>query len=337
MIYPLIRKCLFQLDPETAHYTALRGLKVLGALGLLHLLPKTPRKPVTVMGLQFDNPIGLAAGYDRNCDHFEHLAAFGFGFLEVGTLTPSPTVGNPKPRVFRLPEHKAIINRFGFYNEGLEYALPYLNKRRYQGVLGVNITKDRATKNEDAAQDYIKMIAALYPHADYIAINISSPNTPGLRELQSETYLAELLDQLKTQQAQSQVEHGGRYVPLVIKVAPDLSVEEIEQMAQAFLKFELDGVIVGNTTISRPEVIANHPLVDEKGGLSGAPLMPLSTTVLAEFYRVLGEQVPIIALGGVMSAEDAKVKLEAGAKLVQIYTGLIYEGPGLVRRVVEGV
>jgi len=337
MIYPLARRLLFKLDPEVAHGVALKGLRMADKLGLSRLLfPKFESKPVEVMGLKFSNPLGLAAGYDRNCDYFEHLAAFGFGFLEVGTITPSPTAGNPKPRLFRLPEHQALINRYGFYNEGLAYALPFLKKRKYKGVLGVNITKDRATENEDAAKDYCLMIEALYPYVDYIAINISSPNTPGLRELQSETYLAELLEKLKLRQLKSQTEHGGRYVPLVIKAAPDLSTEEIKQMADAFLKYEMDGVIVGNSTVTRPHV-SEHPVAKEQGGLSGAPLKSLSTEVLAKFYQVLGDKVPLIALGGVMCAEDAKEKIAAGAKLVQIYTGLVYKGPGLVKEIVEGI
>lgn len=332
MFYPMLRKLLFLLDPEAAHWTALRLLNVAHAIGLTRLLFK-PRvdDPVEVMGLTFPNRVGLAAGYDRNADYILALASLGFGFIEVGTVTPDPCSGRPRPRLFRLVKERGIINRFGFANNGLTDMLQRLRQVKFNGVLGVNIVKNVTTSNEHAVDDYITLLNAVYPYVDYIAINISSPNTAGLRELQGGQYLSHLLTTLKARQAALEKEQN-RYVPLVVKVAPDLSQEDIEEMSAVFLHCEIDGVIVTNTALAR-ETVKDNPLSVEQGGLSGAPIFELATSKLAAFKEALGEKVPLIGVGGIMSAEDALKKRQAGADLVQLYTGLIYQGPGLVHAV----
>jgi dihydroorotate dehydrogenase len=335
-LYPLLRPLLFSLDPETAHEVTLKLLKITQVTGLNSLLyPKLPDKPVTVMGLHFKNPVGLAAGMDKNADYIVPLAALGFGFLEVGTVTPRPQSGNPKPRLFRLPEHEAIINRMGFNNLGIDHLLAQVQQTHYSGILGINIGKNADTPIENATEDYLIGLRKVYPAASYIAINISSPNTKNLRQLQQGDEIKNLLSALKEEQLKLQ-QQQDRYVPIALKIAPDLNEEEISHIASLLLEFSFDAVIATNTTIAR-DSIANHPLAHETGGLSGAPMKDKSTQVVRSLATELNGKLPIIAAGGILSAEDAKEKLVAGASLVQIYSGLIYRGPKLIEDIVKSL
>jgi dihydroorotate dehydrogenase len=282
------------------------------------------------MGLHFPNPIGLAAGLDKNGECIDGMAALGFGFLEIGTVTPRPQPGNPRPRLFRLPQAEAIINRMGFNNHGVDYLLERVREARYQGVLGINIGKNKDTPVERALDDYLECLRKVYLHAGYVAVNISSPNTPGLRSLQSGDHLETLLLGLRAERELLAQEHGRR-VPLAVKIAPDLDPEEIEAIADALLRHDIDAVIATNTTSSR-EGVVGLPHAEESGGLSGRPLFTASTEVVRRLARTLQGHLPIIACGGVFDAEDARRKLETGAALVQIYTGFIYRGPGLPAR-----
>ena len=332
--YSLVRALLFRLPPEAAHDFALHGLRMAARGGLLRQHKSLPSAPCRVMGIDFPNPVGLAAGLDKNADYIEGLAALGFGFIEVGTVTPRPQPGNPKPRLFRLPSAQALINRLGFNNQGVDYLLDRVQRSasNYQGVLGINIGKNFDTPLENAADDYLFCLRKVYPHARYVTVNISSPNTPGLRDLQFGEPLERLLAMLKQVQQQLAGQHG-RYVPLAVKVAPDLADEDVAQVAAALLRHRIDAVIATNTTFSRRGV-ETLPHADESGGLSGAPLFERSTEVVRLFRRALGGELPIIAVGGILSGADALAKLEAGASLVQLYTGLIYRGPALVREAV---
>ncbi|MEO0018532.1 MAG: hypothetical protein RLZZ522_1815 [Verrucomicrobiota bacterium] len=286
--------------------------------------------PVTVMGLKFPNRIGLAAGLDKEADTIDALGRLGFGCIEIGTITPRPQAGNPKPRLFRLIEHEAIINRMGFNNGGIEVGVANVKRAKtFRGIIGFNIGKNKDTPNEDAAADYLTCLRAAYPVADYVAVNLSSPNTPGLRELQSPEASARLLETLKREQERLAAEHG-KYVPLLFKVAPDLNDDHIRDLAAVFLAGGLDGLIATNTTLDR-EPVADHPRAAEAGGLSGRPEFQKSTAVLQAFASHLTGRVPIIGVGGVSSLEDAREKLRAGASLVQVYTAFIYQGPGLIR------
>ena len=334
--YPLLRPVLFHLDPETAHEVTLKLLKFTYLIGFSPLIaaPKDS-KPVSVMGLKFSNPVGLAAGLDKNGDYINALGALGFGFIEIGTVTPRPQSGNPKPRLFRLPEHQAIINRMGFNNSGIDHLLEQVNRAKYNGILGINIGKNFATPIEDAAEDYLIGLRKAYTCADYITINISSPNTKNLRQLQQGDEIKSLISTLKEEQSRLHQKHGS-YVPLVIKIAPDLTPEEISHIAALLLEFEIDGIIATNTTISRAGV-DNHPLAGEAGGLSGAPLMQQSTAVVAALSSELNGRIPIIAAGGISSAADAQAKLDAGASLVQIYSGLIYQGTQLLTDILREI
>jgi dihydroorotate dehydrogenase len=287
------------------------------------------------MGLEFPNAVGLAAGLDKNGDYIEAMSALGFGFVEVGTVTPRPQPGNPKPRLFRIPEAEGIINRMGFNNLGVDHLLEQVKAADCKSLIGINIGKNFDTPVEKAVDDYLIGLKKVYAHADYITINISSPNTPGLRNLQFGESLDELLSALKQAQAELAQTHG-RYVPMAVKVAPDLSAEEVRQLAEAFAKHQIDAVIATNTTMSRDEV-SGLKNADEAGGLSGAPVFEKSTEVVRLFRAALPQDLPIIAAGGIMSAEDALAKLDAGAELVQIYSGLIYRGPSLVREVIETI
>ena len=335
-LYPLIRPLLFQLDPETAHHITLTSLKIAHAIGLDKLIAQTTdHAPVSMMGLEFKNPVGLAAGLDKNGDYIDALAALGFGFIEIGTVTPRPQPGNPRPRMFRLPEYQAIINRMGFNNKGIDYLIEQVKKSKYQGILGINIGKNADTPIEKAIDDYLIGLSKAYPWASYITINISSPNTKNLRQLQQGDEIKKLLSPLKHQQTRLQAKHG-RYVPLVVKIAPDLSSDEIVHIAELLLELELDGVIATNTTISRDR-INDHPLAKEPGGLSGTPVKEASTSVVSKLSEQLAGKIPIIAAGGIMSAKDAQEKVTAGASLVQIYSGLIYEGPELVDEIIRGI
>jgi len=335
-LYPLIRPLLFSLDPETAHEVTLKLLNAAYISGLSKMAyPKIDHKPVKVMGLDFKNPVGLAAGLDKNGDYINALAALGFGFVEIGTVTPRPQPGNPKPRLFRLPEHQAIINRMGFNNLGIDHLLDQVKQSRYSGILGINIGKNFDTPIENAADDYLIGLRKAYISASYITINISSPNTKNLRQLQQGDEIKALISSLKEEQLKLQREHG-KYVPLVLKIAPDLTDDEITHIARLLLEFEIDGVIATNTTIAR-DMIANHPLANEAGGLSGAPVKEKSTWVVRSLAAELNGRIPVIAAGGILSAEDAKEKLAAGASLVQIYSGLIYRGPQLIADIVKSL
>ena len=335
-LYPLLRPLLFSLDPETAHEVTLKLLNAAHVSGLGKLIyPAIDDKPVQVMGLSFKNPVGLAAGMDKNGDYIAALAALGFGFVEIGTVTPRPQPGNPKPRLFRLPEHQAIINRMGFNNLGLDHLLDRVKQSGYDGILGINIGKNFDTPMEQAADDYVTGLRKAYTSASYITINVSSPNTKNLRQLQQGDEIKALMSALKEEQLKLEQEHGF-YVPLALKIAPDLTDDEISHIARLLVEFEIDGVIATNTTIARDK-IAGHPLANEAGGLSGAPVKEPSTRVVRVLAAQLQGKIPIIAAGGILSADDAQEKLTAGASLVQVYSGLIYRGPQLIADIVKSL
>lgn len=335
-MYNLARNLLFRFDPETSHEIALDLMGAAERLGVLSLLAsKIPQNPKEVMGLQFPNPVGLAAGLDKNGDYFNALGKFGFGFIEIGTVTPLPQAGNPSPRLFRLPDHEAIINRMGFNNKGVQHLANRVRRRRYKGVLGINIGKNKVTPEANALSDYEKCMDIVYPLADYITINISSPNTPGLRNLQFGKALENLLEGLKERQHKLR-RRFQKYVPLAVKIAPDMNSDELAAVASCFLKMEMDGVIATNTTVSRDEV-EGAKYADEAGGLSGKPLMETSTQVVSQLSSLLRNKIPIIAVGGISSGDDALSKIEAGADLVQLYTGFIYRGPGLVKEAADAI
>ena len=328
-LYPFFRPALFTLDPETAHDVSFRSLDVAAKCGIAALaLPRVPPSPVTVMGLAFPNRIGVAAGLDKNAEHIDGLAAFGFGHIECGTVTPRSQPGNPRPRLFRIVEAEALINRMGFNNGGVDNFLRNAARARWRGILGLNIGKNFDTPNERAGDDYLKCLRAVYERASYVTVNVSSPNTKGLRDLQAEEALAALLASLKAEQAKLAQKHG-KYTPLALKIAPDLEPAAIEGIARLLVAHEVDGVIATNTTVSRAGV-SKLPHGGEAGGLSGRPLRERSTAVVRALAKALDGAVPIIGVGGVMSGADAKEKIDAGASLVQIYTGLIYRGPELV-------
>ncbi|MDZ4260960.1 MAG: quinone-dependent dihydroorotate dehydrogenase [Pseudomonadota bacterium] len=330
-LYPLVRPLLFCFDAELAHHLTLRALKSAYKSGLLKS-PVTPAtRGITVMGLSFPSVVGLAAGLDKNGDYIDALGALGFGFIEVGTVTPRPQPGNPKPRLFRIPEAQAIINRMGFNNLGVDHLIDQVNSCHYKGIIGINIGKNFDTPIERAVDDYLIGLDKVYPFASYVTVNISSPNTANLRDLQSKDQLVGLLGPLKERQQQLQQQHQ-KHVPLVLKIAPDMDEATLAAMAETLLAYEIDGVIATNTTLSRQGVEKSRH-GNEQGGLSGAPLTLRSTAVVKALYQQLGDKVPIIAAGGILSAADAQAKLDAGAKLVQIYSGLIYKGPQLVQEV----
>ena len=336
MLYDLARALMFRLNAETSHELALGSMNLAASLGVTRLMgAQPPSLPTKVMGIRFPNPVGLAAGLDKNGTAIDGLAAMGFGFVEVGTVTPRPQPGNPKPRLFRIPEHEAIINRMGFNNQGVDQLLKNLENSRYKGVLGINIGKNKDTPNEQAHQDYLLCMRKVYPHASYITVNVSSPNTPGLRTLQFGDSLNSLLDALKSEQAKQSSLHG-RYVPVAVKIAPDMNEEELGLVATALKTYEMDGVIATNTTLSR-EGIGDSPLAKEAGGLSGAPLRNSSTAVIRALASHLDGALPIIGVGGITDGFDAAEKIEAGASLIQIYTGFIYRGPSLIKDSVEAI
>ncbi|MDT4332212.1 quinone-dependent dihydroorotate dehydrogenase [Methylomonas sp. MED-D] len=335
-LYPLLRPLLFSLPPETAHHATLQLLQVAHASGVSTLTrPAAPDKPVDVMGLHFKNPLGLAAGLDKNGDYIDALAELGFGFIEIGTVTPRPQPGNPKPRLFRLPEHQAIINRMGFNNLGIDHLLAQVGKCQYRGILGINIGKNADTPLEKATEDYLIGLRKSYTAASYITINISSPNTKNLRQLQQGDEIKQLLSALKEEQLKLQAAQG-KYTPIAVKIAPDLSDEEISHIAALLLEFAIDGVIATNTTIARDK-IQGHIHADEAGGLSGAPVKDSSTRVVNGLAAELQGKLPIIAAGGILSGADAQEKLAAGASLVQIYSGLIYRGPELIDEILNAI
>ena len=331
MLYELIRPLLFSLDPENAHDLTLQGLHFVGKL-----LPPgqpEPASPVDVMGLRFPNRIGLAAGLDKNGEAIDGLSRLGFGFLEIGTITPRPQPGNPRPRMFRLPEVQGIINRMGFNNHGVDALLANVKAAKFSGILGINIGKNFDTAIGRAADDYLACLEKVYARASYVTVNISSPNTQNLRQLQGESELDDLLGQLKRAQTRLAERHG-RYVPLTLKIAPDLDQAQVINIADALRRHHIDGVIATNTTIARDKVQGiRHG--NELGGLSGAPVYEASTQVVRQLATALGGELPIIAAGGVLDGAGARAKLEAGARLVQLYSGLIYRGPALVRECVR--
>ena len=334
-LYPAARAVLFKIDAERAHHLSMAGLRLMQEVSLLEKLATIPEsKPVEICGLKFPNPVGLAAGLDKEGNTIDALGTLGFGHVEVGTLTPKPQPGNDAPRLFRLPEHQALINRMGFNNPGIEQGI--INReesKTFKGIVGINIGKNKVTPNEQANDDYAIAFEKAYSSADYITANFSSPNTPGLRDLQSQDAAGLLLETLRNLQTKLHKE-TGKSVPFALKVAPDLDEEQIAGLSKVFRDGGLDFLIATNTTISR-EAVKGHRNAGEAGGLSGAPLTNHATEVIAQFHEGLGPDIPIIGAGGIFSAEDALAKKEAGASLVQLYTGFIYRGPALIHEIIE--
>jgi dihydroorotate dehydrogenase len=339
LLYALARPLLFSLDPETAHNLTLPALRRAHALGISGLRSKPAPDPRTVMGITFPNPVGLAAGLDKDGAYIDGLASLGFGSIEVGTVTPRPQAGNPRPRIFRLPSARGIINRMGFNNGGVDAFVANVQASRFyqekRGVLGLNIGKNADTPIERAAEDYLHCLRKVYPYASYVTVNISSPNTKNLRQLQGASELDALLAQLKGEQSRLADEHG-RYVPLALKIAPDVDADQIRDIGAALLRHGIDGVIATNTTLSRRDVEGvRHS--NQQGGLSGAPVFDLSNIVIRALKKEVGDAVPIIGVGGILSGRDAKAKIAAGAQLVQLYSGLIYRGPALVKECADAL
>ncbi len=334
MLYTLLRPLLFKLDPESAHTITFSAIQQAQKLGLLKNTA-IPCQSRIVMGLSFPNPVGLAAGLDKNGDYLDALAALGFGFIEIGTVTPRPQPGNPKPRLFRIPEANAIINRLGFNNHGVDRLIDNVKNSGYRGILGINIGKNFDTPMEHAVDDYRIGLQKVYRHASYVTVNISSPNTKNLRQLQTADALDRLLGELKSEQTKLAQTHG-KYVPMAVKIAPDLETAEIESIAALLMKHRIDGVIATNTTISRAD-IAHLPVAQESGGLSGAPLTQRATAVIQQLQGLLQGAIPIIGVGGILSAADAQAKIDAGASLIQLYSGLIYRGPDLIKEVAQAI
>jgi dihydroorotate dehydrogenase len=335
-MYSLVRPLLFALEPETAHHFTLDAYSALARLGLARSPAPAPAACArAVMGLRFPNPVGLAAGLDKNGEYIDALARLGFGFLEVGTVTPRPQPGNPRPRMFRLPAARALINRLGFNNDGVERLVENVKRARYRGVLGINIGKNADTPLDRAADDYIACLRAVYPVASYVTVNVSSPNTRDLRQLQQGPALDDLLGALKSEQRALAGRHS-RHVPLAVKIAPDLDAGQIAGMAETFQRHRVDAVIATNTTTAR-DGVAGSPHAGEAGGLSGAPVAERSTHVVRDLARALRGAIPVIGVGGIMSGADARDKIAAGATLVQLYTGLVYRGPVLVAECVDAL
>ena len=335
-LYPLFRPLLFAADPELAHDVALGGLDAAARVGLAQLAAsRLPQAPVEAMGLRFPNRVGLAAGLDKNAAHLKGLATLGFGFIEAGTVTPRAQPGNPRPRMFRVVEAQALVNRLGFNNGGVDAFVANVARSGYRGILGINIGKNFDTPNERAADDYVACLRAVHAHASYVTINVSSPNTKGLRDLQAEAALSALLARIVAERDDLAQKHG-RCVPLAVKIAPDLDDAAVNAVARLLVAHRLDGVIATNTTIAR-DGVAGLPHADEAGGLSGAPLRERSTAVLRILAKALDGALPIIGVGGILAATDAQQKLDAGAALVQLYTGLIYRGPDLVAECVRAL
>jgi dihydroorotate dehydrogenase len=339
LLYSLARPLLFSLDAEQAHNLALPLLRRAAALGLTRLAAKPAPDPRTVMGISFPNPVGLAAGLDKDGAYIDGLASLGFGSIEIGTVTPRPQGGNPKPRIFRLPQAQGIINRMGFNNGGVDAFVANVQASRFyqdkQGVLGLNIGKNADTPIERAADDYLHCLQKVYPYASYVTVNISSPNTKNLRQLQGASELDALLSQLKDAQSRLADQHK-RYVPITLKIAPDIDSEQVKNIAGALLRHKIDGVIATNTTLAR-SAVEGMAHGAEAGGLSGAPVFELSNIVIRALKAELGDALPIIGVGGIMKGADAKAKIDAGAQLVQLYSGLIYAGPALVRDCVRAL
>ena len=333
LFYTLARSILFSMEPEKAHHFTLPALQRISKSGLGGLFSKPVNDPRTVMGVQFPNPVGLAAGLDKDGAYIDGLASLGFGSIEIGTVTPRAQPGNPLPRMFRLPKAEAIINRMGFNNGGVDAFVRNVQSSRFyqekQGVLGLNIGKNADTPIERAAEDYLHCLEKVYPYASYVTVNISSPNTKNLRQLQGADELDNLLAQLKTAQQKLADQHK-RYVPVALKIAPDIDAEQIKTIADALLRHRIDGVIATNTTITR-DAVKGLPHAEEAGGLSGKPVFELSNRVIRALKAELGNELPIIGVGGIFSGEDAATKIREGASLIQLYSGLIYQGPALVK------
>ncbi len=337
-MYKLIRSLLFRLPAEFSHDVALKAMRLCERLGVLRVIAANTKLnsiPKTVMGIEFPHTVGLAAGLDKNADYADALQALGFGWLELGTVTPRPQPGNPKPRMFRLASDKGIINRLGFNNKGIDHLLSQLASRKRQGIVGINIGKNAVTQLSDANEDYLIGLRKSYPVADYIAINISSPNTPGLRSLQYGEELDSLLGALVAEREALQKVHA-RYVPLAVKLAPDMSEEELTLCCSKLLAHKIDGVIATNTTFDR-ERVAGSRYAGETGGLSGAPLTEKACSTLAQIKRQVGDSMAIIGVGGIMTGRDAAARLEAGADLIQLYSGFIYEGPALIESALKEI
>ena len=333
MFYPIVRPALFKLDPERAHELTFQQLRFMNGTPLeLFYRQNLPSRPVTCMGLTFKNALGLAAGLDKNAECIDAFAAMGFGFVEVGTVTPRAQAGNDKPRMFRLVEAGGIINRMGFNNLGVDHLVENVKKARFNGVLGINIGKNKDTPVEQGKEDYLICMEKVYAHAGYIAINISSPNTPGLRSLQYGEALDDLLSSIKQKQKELENRHL-KYVPLAVKIAPDLSEEELIQVADSLMRHQIDGVIASNTTLDR-SLVSGLKHAEEAGGLSGRPVQSRSTAVIQRLSQELQGRLPIIGVGGIDSLTAAREKIAAGATLVQIYSGFIYQGPGLIKDIV---
>lgn len=333
LLYALARPFLFAIDPEAAHNLTLPALRRAAALGLTSSIVKPAHDPRTVMGITFPNPVGLAAGLDKDGAYIDGLATLGFGSIEVGTVTPRAQPGNAMPRMFRLPQANAIINRMGFNNGGADAFVANVRASKFyqnkEGVLGLNIGKNADTPIERAVDDYLICLEKVYPYASYVTVNISSPNTKNLRQLQGASELDALLSQLKEAQQRLSDQHK-HYVPIALKIAPDMELEQIQTIAQALLRHKMDGVIATNTTVSR-DAVKNLKHAQETGGLSGAPVFEASNKVIRALKSELGDALPIIGVGGILSGSDAQAKVAAGASLVQLYTGLIYRGPALVK------
>jgi dihydroorotate dehydrogenase len=336
MWYPLFKSVAFRLNPEFVHEATLKALRLTHRTGKPHFLAgPVPDKPVEVMGLRFPNPVGLAAGMDKNGDCIDGFGSLGFGFVELGTVTPRPQPGNAKPRLFRLPEHEALINRMGFNNHGVQHLVGRIQRSRFDGIVGVNLGKNFDTPIERAPEDYVLGLEAVYGLADYVTINISSPNTTNLRELQKGDAFAALLEALAQARNRLAQQHQ-KHLPLAVKIAPDVTEEQLDAMVEALVAHGMDAVVATNTTLDRTAV-AGHALAAQAGGLSGAPVRARSTDVIRGLRRRLQGRMPIIGVGGIFSAADAKEKIEAGASLVQLYTGLVYRGPALVREIVKAL
>ena len=327
-MYSLLRPLIFRLEPEQAHHTTLAMLKLAARFGLTAPVPPRSR-PTELMGLQLPNPVGLAAGLDKNGEYIDALAALGFGFIEIGTVTPRPQDGNPQPRLFRLPEQQAVVNRMGFNNHGIDAMIRNIENSRFKGILGINIGKNAVTPIENAADDYLICLGKAYAHASYITVNISSPNTKNLRALQGGDELSALLEALKNKQAQLAAAHG-KYVPLAVKIAPDLDEAQIDDIAHVVKSVEMDGIIATNTTIDKSS-LGSHLLASEQGGLSGLPVREKSNQVLKLLAERIDGKLPIIGVGGIMNGADAAEKIRLGASAVQVYSGLIYRGPELIK------
>lgn len=336
MFYDLARRFMFSKDAEWAHDFALKNLSRFAHTPLSYAWSQNiASKPVNFLGLEFKNPVGLAAGLDKNAECIDAFSQMGFGFVEVGTVTPRPQAGNDKPRMFRLPHSNAIINRMGFNNKGVDNLVNNVKAAKYNGILGINIGKNKDTPNEQGKDDYIECMRKVFEHASYITVNISSPNTPGLRDLQYGAALDDLLQSLKNEQLDLIAKHN-KHVPMLVKIAPDLDQIQIEQVSESLLNNNIDGVIATNTTLER-SLVTGQQYADEAGGLSGQPVRARSTFIVSELKRLTHGKLPIIGVGGIDDALSAKEKIEAGAELIQIYTGFIYKGPKLVKSIINSL